>query len=159
MPNLNKVMLMGNLTRDPEVRYTPKGNCIAKLGLAINRKWTSEDGEKKEDVTFVDVTCFGKTAEVVGQYFKKGKPVFIEGRLNLEQWDDKQTQQKRQKLGVIMESFQFIDSAVSDDGGERRSAAPKDDSRQTTGKPKGKGGGHDYSEPPEPPPVEDDVPF
>lgn len=158
MPNLNKVMLMGNLTRDPEMRYTPKGTAVAKFGLAINRKWKSEDGEKREEVTFVDITCFGKTAETVGQYFKKGKPMFIEGRLNLEQWEDKQTNQKRQKLGVIMESFQFIDNAVSDEGGGERSAAPKDDSRQPTGKPKGKGG-HEYSDDPEPPPVEDDVPF
>jgi single-strand DNA-binding protein len=110
MANYNKVLLMGNLTRDPELRYTPKGTAIAEIGLAINRKWKSETGEAKEEVTFVDVAAYGRTAEVIGQYLKKGRPIMIEGRLKFDQWDDKQTGQKRSKLRVVCESFEFLDS-------------------------------------------------
>ncbi len=91
MANFNKVILAGNLTRDPELRYTPKGMAIAKIGLAINRKWKSETGEMKEEVTFVDVDAFGKTAETIGQYLKKGRPILIEGRLRYQTWEDKQS--------------------------------------------------------------------
>jgi single-strand DNA-binding protein len=108
--NFNKVILAGNLTRDPELRYTPKGTAVARLGIAINRKWKSETGELKEEVTFVDVDAFGKTAETIGQYLKKGRPILIEGRLRYETWEDKQTKQKKSKLGVVMENFQFMDS-------------------------------------------------
>ena len=110
MASFNKVILIGNLTRDPELRYTPKGTAIAKVSLAINRVWTNEAGEKKEEVTFVDVDVFGKAADTVGQYMKKGSSMMVEGRLKLEQWDDKQTGQKRQRLGVVSESFQFLGS-------------------------------------------------
>src|SRR5471030_1934148 len=115
--NFNKVILAGNLTRDPELRYTPKGTAIAKITLAINRTWKSETGESKEEVTFVDVEAFGRTAENIGQYFKKGRPILIEGRLKLDQWDDKQTGAKRSKLGVTLENFQFMDSKGGGDGG------------------------------------------
>ena len=108
MANFNKVLLMGNLTRDPEVRYTPKGTAIATLGLAVNRVWSTESGEKKEEVTFVDVDVWGKAAETIGQYMAKGRPIFIEGRLKLDQWDDKESGQKRSKLKVVCENFQFI---------------------------------------------------
>lgn len=111
MASFNKVILIGNLTRDPELRYTPRGTAIAKIGLAVNRIWTNEAGEKKEEVTFVDVDVFGRTAENVGQYLRKGRPVLIEGRLKLDQWDDKQTGQKKQKLGVVAEAVQFLGSA------------------------------------------------
>ena len=117
MANFNKVILAGNLTRDPELRYTPKGMAIAKIGLAINRKWTNEAGETKEDVTFVDVDAFGKQAEVIGQYMRKGRPLLVEGRLKLDQWDDKQTGQKKSRLGVTLESFQFLDSGNREGGG------------------------------------------
>ena len=110
MANFNKVILAGNLTRDPELRYTPKGMAIAKVGLAINRKWKSETGEMKEEATFVDVDAFGKTAETIGQYLKKGRPILIEGRLRYQTWEDKQSGQKKSKLGVVMETFQFLDS-------------------------------------------------
>src|SRR5204862_3270265 len=106
MASFNKVILAGNLTRDPELRYTPKGMAIAKLGLAINRTWKNEAGETKEEVTFVDVDSFGRTAEVIGQYLKKGRPILIEGRLKLDTWEDKQTNQKKSKLGVVAEGFQ-----------------------------------------------------
>src|SRR6188472_267193 len=117
MANFNKVILAGNLTRDPELRYTPKGMAIARVGLAINRSWRTETGEQKEEVTFVDIDAFGKQAETIGQYMKKGRPILVEGRLKLDQWDDKQTGQKRSRLGVVLESFQFLGSAPGREGG------------------------------------------
>lgn len=127
MANFNKVILAGNLTRDPELRYTPKGTAIARIGLAINRTWKNEAGETKEEVTFVDVDAFGRTAEVIGQYLKKGRPILMEGRLRYESWDDKQTNQKRSKLGVVLETFQFMDSGNRGQSGTeapRGAAAP-----------------------------------
>jgi single-strand DNA-binding protein len=115
MPNLNRVLLIGNLTRDPEVRYTPKGTAVAEMSLAINRYIQTEGGEKKEEVTFVDVTLWARLAEISGEYLKKGKPVFIEGRLQLDTWDDKQTGQKRSRLRVIAESMQLL--GARDNGG------------------------------------------
>lgn len=114
--NFNRVILAGYLTRDPEVHYTPKGTPIAKFGLAINRTWKTETGETKEEVTFVDVDAFGRPAEVISQYLKKGRPILVEGRLKLDQWDDKQTGQKRSRLAVVLESFQFLDSGRGDSG-------------------------------------------
>ena len=127
MANFNKVMLMGNLTRDPELRYTPKGTALATIGLAVNRNWTNEAGEKKEEVTFVDVEVWGRQAETIGQYLAKGRPIFVEGRLKLDQWDDKESGQKRSKLKVVCENFQFIgapkgSSEVSDQPPAPRSA-------------------------------------
>ena len=122
MANFNKVILAGNLTRDPELRYTSKGLAIAKITLAINRSWKSETGEPKEEVTFVDVDAFGKQAETIGQYLKKGRPLLVEGRLRLDQWDDKQTGQKRSRLGVVLDNFQFLDSGNRTEGG---SEAPR----------------------------------
>ena len=150
MANFNKVILAGNLTRDPELRYTPKGTAIAKFGLAINRTWKNEAGETKEEVTFVDVDAFSRSAELIGQYFKKGRPILIEGRLRLDTWDDKQTNQKKSKLGVVMESFQFLDSQRSGDGAAPAAAAPRPKPVAAPPEP-----GPDS----EPPPVEDDVPF
>ena len=152
MANFNKVILAGNLTRDPELRYTPKGTAIARIGLAINRNWTSETGERKEEVTFVDVDAFGKTAETIGQYFKKGRPILMEGRLRYETWEDKQTNQKRSKLGVVLESFQFIDQRAGEGGGGAP-ARPASAARSSG----------PAAEPPAesdaPPPEQDDVPF
>src|SRR5271167_1251187 len=122
MASFNKVILVGNLTRDPELRYTPKGTAVAKVGLAVNRVWTNEAGEKKEDVTFVDVEVWGRTAENVGQYMRKGRPILIEGRLKLDQWDDKQTGQKKSRLGVVAETVQFLGGAPG--AGEGGGAAP-----------------------------------
>jgi len=154
MASFNKVILVGNLTRDPELRYTPKGTAIAKIGVAVNRVWTNEAGEKKEEVTFVDVDVFGRTAENVGQYMRKGRPILIEGRLRLDQWDDKQTGQKKSKLGVVAETVQFLGSATP--GGEggaapapARRAAPAAAAAAPAGEPlEGDG-----------PPESDDVPF
>jgi single-strand DNA-binding protein len=117
MASVNKVILIGNLTRDPEIKYTPKGMAVAEVGLAVNRKYRVEN-EMREEVTFLDVTFWGKQAEVVGQYMKKGRPMYIEGRLQLDTWDDKQTGQKRSKLRVVAEDFQFLGGK---DGGGGRS--------------------------------------
>ncbi len=116
MASYNKVMLMGNLTRDPEVRYTPKGSAVADLALAVNRVYTAENGERREEVTYVDVTLWARTAEVAGQYLKKGSPVFIEGRLQMDTWEDKQTGQKRSKIKVVGEVMQLL--GRRDGGGE-----------------------------------------
>ncbi|PYJ80094.1 MAG: single-stranded DNA-binding protein, partial [Verrucomicrobia bacterium] len=98
MASFNKIILMGNLTRDPELRYTPKGTAVAKLGLAVNRTWKTETGETKEDVLFIDIEAFSRQAETIGQYLKKGSPILVEGRLRMDTWDDKQTNQKRTKI-------------------------------------------------------------
>src|SRR5437588_11980454 len=110
MASFNKVILLGNLTRDPEVRYTPKGSAVCDLGIAINRQYTLDSGEKREEVTFVDVVLWARLAEIAGEYLKKGRPVFNEGRLQLDTWDDKQSGQKRTKLRVVGESMQLLGS-------------------------------------------------
>src|SRR5579883_1959570 len=117
MANFNKVILAGNLTRDPELRYTPKGTAVAKIGMAINRSWKNETGELQTEVTFVDVDAFGRQAEVIAQYMKKGRPFLVEGRLKLDQWEDKNTHQKQSKLKVVLDSFSFLDSGRGGDGG------------------------------------------
>ncbi len=108
MANFNKVILIGNLTRDPELRVTPSGTSICKFGLAVNRSYTTQDGEKREETTFVDIDAFGKPAEIISKYMAKGRPILIEGRLKLDQWEDKNTGDKRSRLGVVCENFQFL---------------------------------------------------
>lgn len=110
-------MLIGNLTRDPEVRYTPKGTAVTDLGLAINRNYSTDDGDKREETTFVDITFWGRQAETLGQYMKKGRPLYVEGRLQLDTWDDKNTGQKRSKLKVVGENFQFLGGRDDNAGG------------------------------------------
>lgn len=110
MASLNKVILIGNLTRDPEIRYTPKGSAVCDLGLAVNRRYTTESGERQEEVTFLDVVLWGKQAELAGQYLHKGRSVFIEGRLQMDTWEDKASGQKRSKIKIVSENMQFIDS-------------------------------------------------
>ncbi len=156
MANFNKVILAGNLTRDPELRYTPKGTAVAKLGLAVNRSWTTETGEKREEATFVDVDAFGKQAEVISQYLRKGRSLLVEGRLRLETWDDKATGAKRSKLGVVLESFSFLDSGNREGGGggaPQAGAAPAPRPQRpapSAPAPASQDG---------PPPDDDDVPF
>jgi single-strand DNA-binding protein len=106
--SFNKVILLGNLTRDPEIKYTPKGTAIANIGLAVNRVYSNDQGEKNEETTFIDVELWGRTAEIAQEYLRKGRPVLIEGRLKLDQWDDKQTGQKRSKLRVVGETMQLL---------------------------------------------------
>ncbi len=108
MASFNKVILLGNLTRDPEVRYTPKGSAVCDLGIAVNRVYTTDSGERREEVTYVDVVLWARLAEIAGEYLKKGRPVFIEGRLQMDTWDDKQTGQKRTRLRVVGESMQLL---------------------------------------------------
>ena len=128
MASFNKVILLGNLTRDPEVRYTPKGSAVCDLGIAINRQFTLDSGEKREEVTFVDVVLWARLAEIAGEYLKKGRPVFIEGRLQLDTWDDKQSGQKRSKLRVVGETMQLLGgrppgaAGGASEGGESRSS-------------------------------------
>lgn len=122
MANLNKVNLMGRLTRDPELRYTPKGTAVADIAMAINRYRSSESGEKIEETTFVDVTLWGRQAETANQYLAKGREVFIEGRLQLDSWEDKASGQKRSKLKVVGESMQFIGGSGSGGGGGQASS-------------------------------------
>ncbi len=114
MASFNKVILAGNLTRDPEMRYTPKGTAVASFGLAVNRRWKSETGELKEEVSFIDIEAFGKQAETIAQYLRKGRPFLVEGRLRQDTWEDKNTHQKQSKLKVVLEAFSFIDSKGGD---------------------------------------------
>ena len=145
MASFNRVVLAGNLTRDPELRYTPKGTAVARIGLALNRTWKSETGESREEVTFVDVEAFGRQAEVLSQYLRKGRPLLVEGRLKLDQWEDKQTGKTRTKLSVIGESFRFLDRKKA---GEDADHSPR---RPTVRQP-------DH-EPQQETPIDDDVPF
>jgi single-strand DNA-binding protein len=152
MASFNKVILMGNLTRDPELRYLPKGTAVAKIGLAVNRTWKSETGETKEEVTFVDIEMFGRTAENVAQYMRKGSPLLVEGRLKLDSWEDKQTQQKKSRLLVVADTVQFIGAPRGAEGGSGearpRAAAPvKPVVEAAAAEPEGGA------------PEEDDVPF
>ena len=138
MASFNKVILLGNLTRDPEVRYTPKGSAVCDLGIAINRQYTLDSGEKREEVTFVDVVLWARLAEIAGEYLKKGRPVFIEGRLQLDTWDDKQSGQKRSKLRVIGETMQLLGGRPPGAGGGTAESGEGKESRpaKTTPPPK-----------------------
>ncbi len=153
MANFNKVILAGNLTRDPEMRYTPKGTAIASFGLAINRRWKTETGENKEEVTFVDVDAFGRQAEVICQYMKKGRPFLMEGRLKFDQWEDKNTHQKQSKLRVVLETFSFLDSR----GPEAGVASGQLAATRTAAAPAAPTG--EAVEADGPAPEQDDVPF
>ncbi|MBX3356203.1 MAG: single-stranded DNA-binding protein [Phycisphaeraceae bacterium] len=133
MANFNKVILLGNLTRDVEVKSIAGGQSVAKIGLAMNRRYRTKEGDEREETTFVDCEAWGRTAEVMGQYLRKGQPVFIEGRLKLDQWEDKDGN-KRSQLRVVVENFQFVGarenggrdggSRRADDGGRDRSNSP-----------------------------------
>jgi single-strand DNA-binding protein len=159
MASLNKVMLIGNLTRDPEVRYTPKGSAVCDLGLAVNRRYMTDSGERVDEVTYLDVVLWNKTAELAGQYLSKGRSVFIEGRLQMDTWEDKATGQKRSKVRIVCENLIFLDSkgAAQGQGGhpnsgggsyhpeeEHYSAPPAQPQRRPM---QGNGGGGGYSRP------------
>jgi len=155
-------MLIGNLTRDPEIRYTPKGSAVADIGLAVNRRYRVED-DLREEVTYVDVTFWGRQAETIGQYMKKGRPIFIEGRLQLDSWEDKNTGQKRSRLRVIGENFQFLGGRDGDGSGFSGGGGGGQPQASSSGSPEGgeppastNGGGTSL------PPVsdeDDDIPF
>ena len=117
MPSLNKVLLMGNLTRDPELRVTPKGTPICQFSLAINRQFKMESGETREEVIYVDVEAWGKQGETIAKYCTKGRPLYVEGRLRLDQWEDKNTKEKRSRMKVVLEQFQFLGDSRGGGGG------------------------------------------
>ncbi len=156
MASFNKVILLGNLTRDPETRVTANGNTICKLGMAVSRVYSTKDGERREETTFVDIDAFGKQAEVITKYMRKGRPLMVEGRLKLDQWETNDGQ-KRSKLGVVLENFQFVggrddnDSGGSDgnSGGYEQSSPPKRESKPVVD--------HDFSADGDT--LDEDVPF
>ncbi len=155
MANLNKVILIGNLTRDPELRYTPKGTAVADISLAINRVWNNEQNQKQEETIFVDVTLWGRQAELAQQYLTKGRGAYIEGRLQMDTWDDKETGKKRSKLKVIGESLQFLpDGRGQQGGGGGGQPASRPPQQQRSGPPQGATAApaEDFQE-------EDDIPF
>lgn len=106
--NYNKIMLGGRLVRDPEMRVTPKGTPICQFSMAVNREWKSESGEKQTDVSYIDCEAWGKTAEIISKFFRKGGDIFVEGRVKQDQWEDKNTKEKRSKLKVVVDTFQFV---------------------------------------------------
>jgi single-strand DNA-binding protein len=154
MPSYNKVLLMGNITRDIELKYTPGNQAVATIGIAVNRRYKTKEGEDREEVTFVDCDAWGRTAEVMKQYLGKGKPVFIEGRLKLDQWQDKDGS-NRSRLKVVIESFEFIDSrgGGGGDGGSR--PAPTVETRGAAAPARTAGA----AAPTHQPIAEDDIPF
>lgn len=159
MANLNKVLLMGNLTRDPEVRYTPKGTAVGDLGIAINDSYKAQDGTIKETVTYVDIEVWGRQAETCKQYLTKGRPIFVEGQLKLDTWE--QDGQKKSKLRVRADRVQFL-GAPSGGGGSQRSGG-----NYSSGSERSGGGSSERSSRPAPPapedqppmPSDDDIPF
>jgi single-strand DNA-binding protein len=124
--NLNRVMLAGNLTRDPQVKFLANERAVASFGLAINRRTKTEDGQQKDDTTFVDCEAWGREAEILGQYFAKGMPIFLEGRLKLETWDDKETGKKQSRMRVVAERIQFV-AGKKGEPGDRPSPEPVDE--------------------------------
>lgn len=161
MASVNKVILIGNLTRDPELRYTPKGSAVCELGLAVNRKYKLDSGESREEVTFLDVTFWAKGAETIAKWLKKGNPLYVEGRLQMDTWDDKASGQKRSKIKIVGEEFQFLGSgdrqprgpensggADDEDTAPARPSGPPQRSQPATS-PEAAGAGFD----------EDDIPF
>lgn len=117
MASFNKVILMGNLTRDPELRYTASGQAVASIGLAVNRVYKTSSGEKREDTCFVDCTAWARSAEIICEYKRKGDPLLVEGRLQYDTWEDRDTGKTRSKLKVVIENFQFISRGSGGAGG------------------------------------------
>jgi single-strand DNA-binding protein len=159
MANLNKVMLIGNVTRDPEIKYTPQGRAVTDLGIAVNRTYTPEGGERREETTYVDITLWGRTAETAAEYCKKGRSVYIEGRLQLDTWEDKASGQKRSKLRVVGDNYQLLDRRRDGAGGPAGDEGYSDRPPRREG---GEGGGGftpGRSQAPQPPIEEDDIPF
>ena len=153
MASYNRVVLMGNLTRDPEVRYTSGGTAVTDVSLAVNRVWNDKStNTRREETTFVDVTLWGRSAEIAGEYLSKGRPVLIEGRLQLDQWEDRETGQKRSKLKVVGESMQLIG------GGGGGGASAGRTVPVATDEPASAEAAQSFSDAPAGPP-DDDIPF
>lgn len=147
MASLNKVMLIGNLTRDPDVRYTPKGSAVADLGIAVNRTYVTESNERMQETTYIDVVVWSHLAELAGKYLHKGRAVYVEGRLQMDTWVDKATDQKRTKLRVVADNLQFLDSKRDggEEGGSSEGGAPPQRSFGSGGGGAGGGGGFQRS--------------
>jgi len=166
MPNYNKVLLMGNLTRDVELKYTPSNMAVANIGIAVNRRYKGNDGEMKEETTFVDCEAWAQTAENLSKWFSKGRPIFLEGRLKLDQWQDKEGG-NRSKLKVVIESFQFVDSKSGSgpgagSGGGEYTAAPQTSRRAPASAAASAGErqqANTYTGPTHEPLADDDIPF
>ena len=116
MPSYNKVLLMGHLTKDPEMLYTPGGTAVATFTVACNRKWKGNDNEIKEDVEFIDCKAFSGTAETIANHLSKGNPIFVEGRYSTERWEDKNTGEKKSRVRIVVEKFQFIGQSPKGEG-------------------------------------------
>jgi single-strand DNA-binding protein len=151
--SVNKVFLMGNLTRDVELKYTPSDQPVANIGIAVSRRYRTREGEDREETTFVDCEAWGRTAEVMNQYLSKGRPVFVEGRLKLDQWEARETGKSRSKLRVVVENFQFVDSPGGGGGGGGGRGGNRPQPAGATSGPPASGGG------PHEPVKEDDIPF
>ena len=136
MANLNKVLLMGNLTKDPELRYTPKGTAVGDLSMAVNRRVSDGNGNWSDETTFVDITVWGNTAENAQKYLTKGRGVFVEGRLQLDTWEDKTSGQKRSKLKIVADTLQFLPDGKGGEGG-RPSGGGSSSSNASSGPPQG----------------------
>ncbi len=156
MANYNKVFLMGNLTRDVELKSIAGNQSVAEIGLAVNRRYRTKEGEDREETTFVDCEAWGRTAEVMKQYLSKGRPVFVEGRLKLDQWTDKDGQ-KRSKMRVVIENFQFLGSPTGGGGGSGGGGGGGSDGASNHGSGNSRSapsGGEDHV-----PTPEEDIPF
>ena len=153
MAGVNRVILIGNLTRDPQLKYLPSQTAVAEFGLATNRKFKSANGEEREDVCFVDCAAFGRTGEIINQYCQKGKQIYIEGRLKYDQWEDKQGGGKRSKLSVVVENFQFLGGRDSGGGPPSQGGGGEDQTRTSARPPQQQRPAPPVQEPPaqEPP--------
>jgi len=156
MAYLNKVFIIGNLTRDPELRVTPKGTAICQFGIAVNRQFKDESGATRDETTFIDVEAWGKQGELVSKYLNKGSLAMVEGRLKLDQWEDKQSGQKRSKLKVVLDNVQFLSTRGSSGGGGQGQHPPGDDADQTGPAP---GGGARPAQAASQDKADEDVPF
>ena len=165
MANLNKVMIIGNLTRDPELKYTPKGSAIADVAVAVNRNYTTESGEKREETTYVDIVLYGRLAEIAGEYLKKGRSAYFEGRLKLDTWDDKQTGQKRSKMRIVGESLQMLGGREGGRDHSNSGGGDYEDADRAVRRPPARPGSGERpasSKPPSDPDLDvehDDIPF
>ncbi|MBK8475698.1 MAG: single-stranded DNA-binding protein [Opitutaceae bacterium] len=164
MAYLNKVFLIGNLTRDPELRVTPKGTAICSFGLAVNRQFRDESGNSRDETTFVDIEAWGKQGELVSKYLTKGSPCMVEGRLRLDAWEDKATQQKRSKLKVVLDNVQFLSRGPGGGGGPSGDMGGDVVSEERSSPPERSAPPPRSTNRPAPPPdsgpgLEDDVPF
>jgi single-strand DNA-binding protein len=167
MASFNRVILLGNLTRDPQVRYTPGGTAVSEIGLAVNRTWFDQKtNSRREEVTFVDVTLWGRQAEVAGEYLSKGRQVLIEGRLQLDTWDDKESGQKRSKLRVVCENMTMVGGRTEGGGGGGRAEGSRGDAGRGESPRGGRGQAtesqapvEEFHEGPPDQPPEDEVPF